>query len=270
MTSNYDPSRDIVRPPKEIIEALSVLDTDSVTSTMDGLGVHRTFIEGPIARVPGSKICGPALTLRFVPQREDQMRGYEIPGESDEDGDVRMEEESEKRSALWEIFDYVQPGDVIAVDGRGDLATGTFGEMLMTYFKSRGGAGVVIDTGIRDSAAIFNEVKVPVWSTAVTTGGAGHMNLFPEDINLPIACGKVLVRPGDIIMADDGGAIVVPPRLAPKIIEIAGERDEHEVFVRMRLREGGELNKYYPFNEEAAANTRSGSPPRSRTSGSTS
>ena len=250
MTSNYDPTRDIVRPPKEIIEALSVLDTDSVTSTMDGLGVHRTFIEGPIARVPGSKICGPALTLRFVPQREDQMRGYEIPGESDEDGDVRMEEESEKRSALWEIFDYVRPGDVIAVDGRGDLTTGTFGEMLMTYFKSRGGAGVVIDTGIRDSAAIFNEVKVPVWSTAVTTGGAGHMNLFPEDINLPIACGKVLVRPGDIIMADDGGAIVVPPRLAPKIIEIAGERDEHEVFVRMRLREGGELNKYYPFNEE--------------------
>ena len=250
MTSNYDPTRDIVRPPKEIIEALSVLDTDSVTSTMDGLGVHRTFIEGPIARVPGSKICGPALTLRFVPQREDQMRGYEIPGESDEDGDFQMEEESEKRSALWEIFDYVRPGDVIAVDGRGDLATGTFGEMLMTYFKSCGGAGVVIDTGIRDSAAIFNEVKVPVWSTAVTTGGAGHMNLFPEDINLPIACGKVLVRPGDIIMADDGGAIVVPPRLAPKIIEIAGERDEHEVFVRMRLREGGELNKYYPFNEE--------------------
>ena len=89
MTSNYDPTRDIVRPPKEIIEALSVLDTDSVTSTMDGLGVHRTFIEGPIARVPGSKICGPALTLRFVPQREDQMRGYEIPGESDEDGDVQ-------------------------------------------------------------------------------------------------------------------------------------------------------------------------------------
>ena len=55
MTSNYDPSRDIVRPPKEIIEALSVLDTDSVTSTMDGLGVHRTFIEGPIARVPAAR-----------------------------------------------------------------------------------------------------------------------------------------------------------------------------------------------------------------------
>lgn len=243
-------SKDIVRPSKEIIDALSVLGADSVTSTMDGLGVRRTFMEGPIARVPGSKICGPALTLRFLPQREDRIAGYKIPGVSDDESGVQMEEESEKRSALWEIFDYVQPGDVIVVDGRGDLATGTFGEMLMTYFKSRGGAGVVIDTGIRDSAAIFNEIEVPVWSTAVTTGGAGHMNLYPEDINLPIACGKVLVHPGDIIMADDGGAIVIPPRLAPKIIEIAGERDEHEVFVRMKLREGGELGKYYPFNDE--------------------
>ena len=56
--------------------------------------------------------------------------------------------------------------------------------------------------------------------------------------------------PGDIIMADDGGAIVIPPKLAPAIIEIAGERDEHEVFVRMKLGQGGDLNKYYPFNAE--------------------
>ena len=250
MTTSIDPSKDIVRPSKDVIDILSGIGADSITSTMDGLGVHRTFIEGPIARVPGSKICGPALTLRFVPQREDQMSGFTVPGESEDGGDYAPEEEGEKRSALWEIFDYVQPGDVIVVDGRGDLATGSFGEMLMTYFKSRGGAGVVIDTGIRDSAEIFNDVKMPVWSTAVTTGGAGHMNLFPEDFNLPIACGKVLVRPGDIIMADDGGAIVIPPRLIPRLIEIAGERDEHEVFARLRLQQGGELNKYYPFNDE--------------------
>ena len=148
---------------------------------------------------------------------------------------------------------------MIAVDGRGDLATGTFGEMLMTYFKSRGGAGVVIDTGIRDSAAIFNEIQVPVWSTAVTTGGAGHMNLFPEDINLPIACGKVLVRPGDIIMADDGGAIVVPPRLAPKIIRDSrrarrarGVRP-HEAPRRRRAQQVLPLQRRGPL-----ANTRSG------------
>jgi regulator of RNase E activity RraA len=250
METKIDPTKDIVRPSKDVIEILSGIGADSITSTMDGLGVHRTFIEGPIARVPGSKICGPALTLRLLPQREDQLPGYTVPGESVDSSEYSQEEETEKRSALWDIFAYVQPGDVIVVDGRGDLATGSFGEMLMTYFKSRGGAGVVIDTGIRDSAEIFNDVKMPVWSTAVTTGGVGHLNMYPEDFNLPIACGKVLVRPGDIIMADDGGAVVIPPRLIPKLIEIAGERDEHEVFARMKLQQGGELNKYYPFNDE--------------------
>jgi len=240
----------IKRPAPEVIEALYELGTDAVTSTMDLLGVHRTFMEGPIARVPGSKIVGPALTLRFVPQREDQMRGYQIPGASPEESGAESEEAGEKTSALWEVMFHVQSGDVIVVDGRGDLATGCFGEMLMTYFQAQGGAGVVIDAGIRDSVQIFEDLKVPVWSTAVTTGGAGHMNLFPADINLPISCGKVLVNPGDIIMADDGGGIVVPPRLVPRILDIAGEREEHEVFMRMRLREGGDLRKYYPFNDE--------------------
>ena len=89
----------------------------------------------------------------------------------------------------------------------------------------------------------LNIAMVEVYSTCVD---------YPHVVDPSIDCGggKVLVRPGDIIMADDGGAIVIPPRLAPKIIEIAGERDEHEVFVRMKLREGGELGKYYPFNDE--------------------
>ncbi len=240
---------EIKRPSPDVIEALREIGTDAVTSTMDLLGVRRTFMEGPVTRVPGSKIVGPALTLRFVPQREDQMKGYEIPGDTSEDSQATGEEEGEKGSALWEVFDNVQAGDVIVVDGRGDLATGCFGEMLMTYFKAQGGEGVVIDAAIRDSAQIFNDVKVPVWSVGVTTGGAGHINLFPADVNLPIGCGKVLVNPGDIIMADDGGAIVLPPLLVPRVLEIAGEREEHEVFARIKLQEGGALRRYYPFDE---------------------
>ncbi|AWT60343.1 MAG: ribonuclease activity regulator RraA [Solibacterales bacterium] len=242
--------KEIKRPSPDVIEALRELGTDAVTSTMDLLGVRRTFIEGPVARVPGSKIVGPALTLRFVPQREDQMRGYKIPGGSPEESKTEGEEAGEVRSALWEVFDHVKSGDVIVVDGRGDLATGCFGEMLMIYFKAQGGEGVVIDAAIRDSAQIFNDQKVPVWSVGVTTGGAGHMNLFPADVNLPIGCGKVLVNPGDIIMADDGGAIVVPPVLIPKVLEIAGEREEHEVFARLKLQQGGALRSYYPFDEQ--------------------
>ena len=111
----------IKRPPPGVIKALYELGTDAVTSTMDMLGVRRTFMEGPVARVPGSKIVGPALTLRFLPQREDQMLGYRIPGASEESGPVD-EEAGEKTSALWEVMFQVKSGDVIVVDGRGDLA----------------------------------------------------------------------------------------------------------------------------------------------------
>ena len=150
----------------------------------------------------------------------------------------------------------VQKGDVIAVDGRGDLSTGVFGEMLMTYFKAQGGAGVVIDAAIRDSRPIFTDLQVPVWSRGVTTGGAGHGNMFPHSFNIPIGCGGVLVNPGDIIMADDGGAIVIPPITIPHLLEIGGARDYKEIFVRKRLSEGGALRSYYPFDAKGSEGIR--------------
>ena len=242
----------IKRPSTEIIEALKNIGCDSVCSTLDALGVRRNIIEGPIARVPGSSIVGPALTLQFLPTREDRLPHFEVPDMSAQETkrEVEGEESQEKTSALWAVLLETQPGDVIVVDARGDRTTGCFGEMLMTYFKAHGGAGVVIDAGIRDSRQIFEDLKVPVWSTSVSTAGASHMNMYPHAINVPIGCGKVLVNPGDIIMADDGGAIVVPPFLAPRIIEIAGARDYKEIFVRRKLQEGGDLMKYYPFNAQ--------------------
>ena len=86
---------EIDRPSPEIVSELKKLGTDAVTSAMESLGVRRTFMEGPVCRVPGSKIVGPALTFRFVPQREDQMKGYSAPGVAPEE-----EEEGEKTSAL--------------------------------------------------------------------------------------------------------------------------------------------------------------------------
>ena len=236
------------RPSPEVIEALYELGVDAVTTTMDGLGVRRTFMQGPQIRIPGSKIVGPAITLRFVPNREDKIKGFKLPG-ADGEG-IAEEEEAEKKSALWEIMYHVQPGDVLVAEQRGDIATGVVGEMLATYFKARGGIGIVTDGCVRDSKMISEEVGLPCWTTSLTTGGASHMNLYPLDFNLPIGCGKVLVEPGDIIMADNGGAIVVPPVLLPAILEKAGAKEEREIFIRMKLREGGEMKKYYPLNEE--------------------
>jgi regulator of RNase E activity RraA len=205
-------------------------------------------MEGLLCRLPGAKAVGPALTLRFLPRREDQVPGF-WKEEEVKAGDRSQEERTEKRSALWAVMDDVRPGDILVVDGRGDLTTGCLGEMLITFLQAHGAAGLVVDGCIRDFPAVRN-LGFPLWTKGFAPGGAGHLNCYPWDFNIPIGCGNVLVLPGDIIVADDDGVVVLPPRLAPQVIERASEREEHEVFVRMKLSEGGALNRYYPFDEE--------------------
>ena len=78
-------------------------------------------------------------------------------------------------------------------------------------------------------------------------------SIMPFAVNVPIACAGVLVMPGDIIMADDDGAIVVPAQLAPEVARLSGEKNQWEEFTRIKLAAGGDLRKYYPLNDEAKA-----------------
>ena len=87
----------------------------------------------------------------------------------------------------------------------------------------------------------------------VTPNHGWQNNIMPFAVNQPVACAGVLVLPGDIIIADDDGAIVVPVQIAPELIKNASKKNEWEEFTRMRLAQGGELRKYYPLNDEARA-----------------
>jgi regulator of RNase E activity RraA len=124
--------------------------------------------------------------------------------------------------------------------------------MMLTYFKGQGGVGVVIDGCIRDSAHV-KELDLGLWLRGVTPNFHVQTNIFPFAVNVPIGCGGVLVMPGDIIIADDDGAVVVPIALAPELAKKAGEHHEWEEFTRMKLLHGGDLRKYYPLNDEARA-----------------
>jgi len=145
-----------------------------------------------------------------------------------------------------------QPGDIVVVDARGDMGSGVFGEMMLTYFKGRGGAGVVIDGCIRDYTHA-QHLGLPMWLKGVTPNFHTQTNIFPFAVNVPIACSNVLVIPGDIIVADDDGVVVVPIKLAPELLARASEHAEWEEFSRIRLSEGGDLRKYYPLSEAARA-----------------
>ncbi|MFL5807436.1 MAG: ribonuclease activity regulator RraA [Roseiflexaceae bacterium] len=227
------------RPAPEIIRRLYDVGSATASAMMHKMGVRQTFIQGPLPRQPGAKVVGPVVTLQFMPQREDVASGL-------------AQEHVEKVSALWAVFETVQPGDILAVQAFSDPYTGCMGEMLITYFKGRGGIGIVVDGCIRDWPRV-QEIGTPVWTRGFTPNYASQASLFPWAYNVPIACSQVLVLPGDIMIADDDGAVLVPAQMAPLLIEHGVEHEEWEVFSRQKLAEGGSLKKYYPLNEEGWA-----------------
>ncbi len=227
---------DIERPDRAIIERLKGVSSATATGVLNKLGIRDSFLQGPTAWTPGRHVVGPALTLQFMPLREDQYGASEYT-------DVELQLH---RHVLY----HTQPGDVVVVDARGDLGSGVFGEMMLTYFKGRGGEGVIIDGTIRDYPKA-KDLGLGLWLRGVTPNFHTQVRIFPFAVNVPIACGERLVMPGDIIIADDDGAIVVPRAMAAQVAEAANEHAEWEEFSRLRLSEGGDLRRYYPLSDEA-------------------
>ena len=228
--------KDITRPPKHQIEALKLIGAATVAGTLTHLGIRNAHITGPISWHKGKVMVGPALTLLMMPKRED-LYG---------DGEYNDPEKQLHRHVLYQV----QEGDVVVVDARGDMTAGIFGEMMMTYFKGRGGAGLVIDGCIRDYPGQI-ELDMPLWIRGLTPNFHTQTGLMPFDFNCPIACGGVTVIPGDIIVADDDGAVCLPAALADKVIELASQHHEWEEFSKIMLSKGGSLQRYYPLHDDA-------------------
>lgn len=228
--------QDIKRPPKELIERFAHVSAATAAGDLQKIGIRNPFISGPVTKTPGKKIVGPALTLQFMPKREDLYP----------EGEYVEPEKQLHRHCLY----HTQPGDVVVVDARGDMTSGIFGDMMLTYFRGKGGIGVVIDGCIRDFPNA-QRLDLGYWLRGVTPNFHTQTNIFPFAVNTPIACGGTLVMPGDIIIADDDGAVVVPISKAEQLLERATAHAEWEQFSRERLLEGGELRRYYPLTDEA-------------------
>ena len=111
---------------------------------------------------------------------------------------------------------------------------------------------MVIDGCVRDSSEI-KELGLGLWLRGVTPNFHTQTSIYPYAVNVPVACGGVTVVPGDLIIADDDGAVVIPIQLAAELAAKAGEHAEWEEFSRLRLSEGGDLRKYYPLRDDARA-----------------
>ncbi|SDS56310.1 ribonuclease activity regulator RraA [Microlunatus soli] len=236
MTQRPVQTPDIVRPDPRLVSGLAEIGSATASGELSKLGVRSAHLTGPFSHTPGVAVAGPALTLQFMPKREDlyQVDEYADP----------------ERQLHRHVLYHTQPGDFVVVDARGSMTSGVFGEMMLTYFRGRGGVGVVIDGCIRDSGHA-KELGLGLWLRGTTPNFHSQTDIFPTAVNVPVACGGTVVEPGDIIVADDDGAVVVPIKLAPKLLQTAGEHAEWEEFSRIRLAEGGDLRRYYPLSAEA-------------------
>lgn len=229
-------TKDINRPPAEWSAALQKIGSATVSSTLFHMGIRNPFISGPKTMKQGTSIAGPALTLQFVPMREDLHTADEYS-----DPELQLH-----RHVLY----HTQPGDIVVVDARGDMRAGIFGEMMLTYFHGKGGIGVVIDGCLRDCANAM-DIDLGLWTRGVTPNFHVQSGMMPYGVNVPIPCGDAFVLPGDIIVADDDGAVVVPVTVAEEVIKKGGEHYDWELFARQRLEEGGDLRRYYPLTDAA-------------------
>lgn len=227
---------DFERPSQDLVAALARVGTATACSELYKMGIRNPSIQGPTAHTKGRRIAGPAVTLQFMPKRED-LYG---------DSEYTDREKQLHRHALYNV----QPGDIVVVDARGEMGAGIFGDMMLAYFAGKGGAGMVIDGCIRDAAKAF-DLDLGFWMRGITPNFHTQTTLMPYAVNVPIACGGVFVKPGDIIIADDDGAISVPVSYAEELAVKGNHHADWEVFSRTMLTRGGDLRRYYPLAPEA-------------------
>ncbi len=203
--------------------------TAGLSAQLRKRGHHSCFIDGVAANIPGTKIVGTAKTLRFVPFREDLFASH-----------------GGGYNAQKRAFDAVDEGEVIVIEARGDATTGTLGDILALRARARGAAGVVTDGGVRDFDAVA-EIGLPVFSQGAHPSVLGRKHV-PWDVDVTISCGGATVQPGDIIVGDGDGVIVIPPTLAEQVADDALAQEVEDAWIAEQVAAGHSVDGLFPLN----------------------
>lgn len=211
---------------------LSTASTATLTTVLREHGLSNTFMSGVKPLNPNSTIVGPAFTLRYIPAREDL-----------DDGPV-----DNLRDIQRLAIERVKSGDVFVIDARADTRAGTLGSILATRLQKRGAEGIITDGAFRDSPVI-RDMGLGCYASAMNA----HTNKtihHPSEFQVPVACGGVSVFPGDIIVGDGEGIVVIPVHLAESVAIAANEREKLEGFLLDRVRAGESIIGTYPPDEK--------------------
>jgi regulator of RNase E activity RraA len=217
-------------------QALMRVATSTLTGALNRRGLRSMFMQDvwPIKQgIP--RMVGPAFTMRFIPSREDK------------DGPNAKGPRSNIQPQAMETC---PPGSVLVVDSRGDARAASAGDLYVGRLKARGCAGIVTDGGLRDSDGIF-KTGLPAYCRRPSSPPSPIVH-HPVDLNLPIGCGGVAVYPGDVLVGDADGVVVIPPDIVDEVAEEALATTLYEEFAEEEVANGRSLTGLFPVAGEEA------------------
>jgi regulator of RNase E activity RraA len=222
-----------------VASLLRQVSTATLTMVLLKRGVRTSWLRGPTPLVPmGERVVGPAFTIRFVPGRED----------------LSQPESYAKSPSFRDAIEAAPAGSVVVIDGRGNTIGATLGDILVARLAIKGVLAAVTDAPVRDADEI-RKIDLPVLCAGVAAPPSivGLSFAGYDDI---IGCGGVAVCPGDVMVCDNDGALVIPASMAAEVAEAGVEQERFERFVQRRIGEGASVLGLYPPNEKTLAEYR--------------